>query len=284
MFDFRDTFYDVEYISLQRAVIVGARGRILVSHPKYKNLWSPRESHTRNLLTCLSFVDDKNGWAAGHGGVVIHTKDGGDTWETQRQSAVENEPILDIQFVSTDIGYACGAYDTLIKTTDGGRTWKSQPSGIDNIYSSLYFSDADSGYVVGEFGTLLKTTDGGDSWEQLDIGGYEGSLFGIHVLSSDRILLFGLKGNLMLSEDGCQSFRKISIEAQEPLFRAASKGDEVVIVGRSGAILKSKDNAKSFSLTTDEDLTSFAGVCSVPGGGFLIVGELGKISKIGISE
>ena len=57
-FDYRDCFYDINYLNQEKAVIVGDRGRILVTHPKFKNLWSPRNSQTKELLTCVSFVDE----------------------------------------------------------------------------------------------------------------------------------------------------------------------------------------------------------------------------------
>ena len=176
-------FYDIAFLNEETAVIVGARGRVLVSHPKYTNLWSPRDSGTKELLTCLSFVDEKNGWAAGHGGVILHTEDGGNTWRIQRESSPENNPLFDIQFLSPSVGYACGAYDTFLKTTDGGKTWTLTAPGSDYIYNGLAFLDEETGYLVGEFGTVLRTRDGGNSWEKLDLGGYEGSLFGITLLS-----------------------------------------------------------------------------------------------------
>jgi photosystem II stability/assembly factor-like uncharacterized protein len=283
-FDFRDAFYDIEFLDEETAVVVGARGRVLVSHPKYKNLWSPRDSGTKQLLTCVSFPDEQNGWAAGHGGVIIHTVDGGQTWQTQRESSLENSPLFDIQFPSPSVGYACGAYDTFLKTTDGGKTWTLTSPGEDYIYNGLSFLDEETGYLVSEFGTVLKTTDGGKSWEKFDLGGFEGTLFGITLVSPEKILVFGVAGNILRSEDGGRHWTDVSLGQDKSIYRGVADGDTVVLVGATGTVLVSTDGGKTFVLRLDKDFTSFAGVGFHPKGGFVCVGERGKMDHQQVTE
>jgi len=283
-FDFRDVFFDIAFLNEETAVIVGARGRILVSHPKYKNLWSPRDSGTKQALTCVSFADEQNGWAAGHGGVIIHTADGGQTWRIQRESSSENSPLFDIQFPSPSVGYACGSYDTFLKTTDGGKTWTLTAPGMDYIYNGLAFLDEETGYLVGEFGTVLRTTDGAKSWERLDLGGYEGSLFGITLLDPQRILVYGVAGNVFRSEDGGHHWVDVSLDQDKSLFRGAADGDAVVLVGSTGTVLVSADGGKTFLLRVDKDFISFAGVGADPRGGFVCVGERGRIDRLQVPD
>ena len=278
--DMRQTFFDIEYLNKEEAVIVGDRGRVLVTHNRFRNLWSPRESGTRELLTCLSFVDEELGWAAGHGGIIIHTRDGGNTWKTLRPSSPDNLPLFDIHFPSPDVGYACGPYDTLLKTSDGGKTWTELSTGLDNIYNSLTFLDKDTGFLVGEFGSVLKTVDGGQSWEKLDIGTYEGTFFGITLLSPQIILVHGISGAIMRSEDGGASWKDISADTEFSLFRSAVGGNEVAMVGPTGTILISTDGGKTFQDKTDKDHFSFAGVAAHPDGGFICVGAFGKIYRV----
>lgn len=278
-FDFRDTFYDAAFLNLEDAVIVGARGRILFTHPWHKKLWSSRDSGTKEPLTCLSFTDHRSGWAAGHGGVILHTADAGRTWEVQRKPSLENHPLFDIQFVSNQVGFACGAYDSFLKTVDGGKTWTAHPTGQDYIYNGLAFLDEKTGYLVGEFGTILRTTDGGVSWEKLDPGGYQGSLFGVTLLDPQTILVYGIAGKIMRSEDGGSHWMDLSPDINASLFRAAVNQDEVLVVGASGTHLYSRDGGKIFRRISDKDLTTFAGVCAHPGGGFLCVGERGMIRR-----
>ncbi len=276
-FDFRDCFYDIEFINKEKAVVIGARGRILTTHEKYKNMWRLRNSGIKELLTCLSFVDAKNGWAAGHGGVIIHTADGGETWKVLRQSSRKNLPLFDIWFVSPSVGYTCGAYDTFLKTTDGGKTWKSLPTGVDNIYNGLYFLDENNGYIIGEFGTVMRTQNGAKSWQQLNLGGYGASFSGITALSPKKLLVYGIGGKIMRSDDGGNSWVNVPSGVDKPLFEAAVNGNVVVIVGKTGTLLVSKDSGLTFKNDPDESLTIFAGICAHPDGGFMVVGERGTI-------
>ena len=281
MLNFKDTFLDIACINKDKAVVVGDRGQILVTHGTYSNLWAPRDSKTREMLTAVSFVDDKHGWAAGHGGVIVHTADGGESWEVQRDSSPQNLPLFDIQFVSRDTGYAVGAYDTVLKSVDGGQSWSNLPTGTDAIFNGLFFHDAQNGFLLGEFGSLLKTSDGGSTWEQMNIGGYQGSLFGITFLSAQKALAYGISGKLIVSDDGGENWTDIPTGTEEALFRAAAKGTDVAVVGRSGVTLLSNDGAQSFTQSFEPDNYSFAGVCARPEGGFVAVGEFGKIVRIG---
>ncbi len=278
--DMMQVFFDIEFLNKEKAVIVGDRGLVLVSHNRFKNLWSPRDSGTQELLTSLCFVDEQNGWAAGHGGIVIHTSDGGNTWKTLRASSPENLPLLDIHFPSRDVGYACGAYDTLLKTTDGGKSWTDIATGTDNMLNSLAFLDNNTGFLVGEFGSVLKTVDGGKSWDKLDVGTYEGTFFGLSVLSPQIILVHGISGAIMRSEDSGASWKDISANIDLSLFRSAVNGNEVAMVGPTGTILISTDGGKTFADKTDKDLFSFAGVGAHPEGGFICVGAFGKIYRV----
>ena len=283
-YDFREIFYDIAILNKDKAVIVGDRGRVLVTHGKFKNLWSPRDSGTGELLTSISFADERTGWAAGHAGVIIHTSDGGESWELQRAASSENQPLFDIQCISENVAFACGAYDTVLKTIDGGAHWEMIPTGLDKIYNGLCFINEATGYLVGEESTVVRTQDGGRRWEELDLGGRQGAFFGITRVSDKELLVYGIAGRLMRSGDDGRTWEAIPLGINQSLYRAAVNGKEVALVGGSGTILVSKDGVRSFVEMKDEDLTTFAGVCAHPEGGFICVGERGKIHRINSSD
>ncbi|MCP4750459.1 MAG: hypothetical protein GY866_06175, partial [Proteobacteria bacterium] len=120
---------------------------------------------------------------------------------------------------------------------------------------------------------------GGKSWKQMNIG-YQGTLFGITFLTREKVLAHGITGKLFISHDGGESWKDISLDTKDAFFMAAAKGDDVVVVGRSGIVALSNDGAESFVMKYEADNMSFAGVCSHPGGGFVGVGEFGKILRI----
>ena len=63
-------------------IVVGERGLIRRSLDG-GTTWKPIESGVTRTLCAVSFSDDRNGWAAGHGAVILRTTDGGVSWEHQ---------------------------------------------------------------------------------------------------------------------------------------------------------------------------------------------------------
>ncbi len=275
-----DTLYDIVYLNEKKAVIVGSQGKILVSHSKYNNLWSPRDSKVWEGFTCLSFIDEKMGLAGGHGGIIIRTMDGGETWKIVRESSLQSQPILDIELVSENVAYACGGYDLMIKSVDGGNTWNDIPTGETIIYGGMDFINEKVGFIVGEFGTVMKTLNGGKTWIKKRIGNYKGSMFGVTVLSPGKILTYGVRGALYMSRDGGNSWENKSVDVEKGLFRAAYKGNDIVIVGSVGIMLISRDGGKTFTLENHPNLVYLSGVCAHPEGGFMCVGQAGTIYRI----
>lgn len=69
-----------------RLVAVGERGVVLLSDDEGRH-WRQASVPVSVTLTSLAFVDDKIGWAVGHGGVVLHSIDAGATWSKQIDGA-----------------------------------------------------------------------------------------------------------------------------------------------------------------------------------------------------
>jgi len=67
----------------------------------------------------LDFVDQRIGWAKGHGGAVARTADAGASWTWN----TANERLLDIAAVSEKEAWAIGQ-NGLLHTRDGGASWK----------------------------------------------------------------------------------------------------------------------------------------------------------------
>ena len=93
----------------KRLIAAGERGRIFLSDDEGAT-WRPAVSPSQATLTTLYFLDARQGWAAGHDGVVLHSTDGGATW-TQLHHAPEDErPLFAIRFDDLQRGTAAGAY------------------------------------------------------------------------------------------------------------------------------------------------------------------------------
>jgi photosystem II stability/assembly factor-like uncharacterized protein len=150
-----------------RLVAVGERGFIILSDDNGLT-WKQVSSPVSLTLVKVRFVDDCEGWAVGHAGVVLHSADGGQSWSRQldgvegaqleledaRQQAARADhevnaeerlaqaqqlvddgpdmPLLDVLFFNARDGIVVGAYGLAFATRDGGTTWQSM-RGRDSV-------------------------------------------------------------------------------------------------------------------------------------------------------
>ncbi len=139
--------------------------------PKTKAVWEPVNIKDDLKIFSIRFITAEEGWAAAgrdelHGGVILHTKDGGATWETQLGEAKSNEPAyMDLRILSPTSGWAAqpnpGGQDKLLRTTDG-RTWAAI-GGLPQHHLAYTFTSGENGYAL--FGRyILRSSDGGRNW------------------------------------------------------------------------------------------------------------------------
>ena len=115
----------------------------------------------------VAFADSRRGWAVGAGGTVLHTSDGGATWE--RQDSGTDVALPKVSFVSPEEGWAVGKLGVVIHTRDGGKTWERRAADatLGRNLIGVSFVDAQTGWVMTELGSvILKTEDGGKTWER----------------------------------------------------------------------------------------------------------------------
>jgi len=132
----------------------------------------------------VTFVDANSGWIAGDGGNILHTADGGNTWQKQNIGSEDN--MTSVHFLDVQTGWAAGnspnpmaSIGSVYSTTDGGTTWKSQTVAevAENTLSlnDIYFADSSNGWAVGGrygsemtgagMGIVILTQDGGSTWK-----------------------------------------------------------------------------------------------------------------------
>ncbi len=125
-------------------------------------------------LRAVYFSDAWNGWAAGDGGTLLHTIDGGKEWNPLRGGVGKNYDAQRIFFMNENRGWMLGemrdkasneATSVLMATEDGGQIW--QHIALPNV-TSFFFVNAKNGFAVGRKATLLKSNDGGLQWKAIE--------------------------------------------------------------------------------------------------------------------
>lgn len=138
--------------------------------------WTMQTSGVNVRLRGVSAVSESVAWASGAGATVLHTVDGGTTWQklTVTDDALD---FRDIDAVDAQTAYALsignGPASRIYKTTDGGKTWQLQFKNEDPkaFLDAMSFWDASHGIVFGDAVDLklyvLITADGGRTWSRV---------------------------------------------------------------------------------------------------------------------
>lgn len=267
-----------------RLVAAGDRGHIVYSDDQGKT-WTQAKVPTRQLLTAVYFVDDKNGWAVGHDAQILASADGGLTWTKQFEDLARESPLLDVWFKDANSGFAVGAYGTLLETTDGGKHWDDVSDRLDNedqFHLNAIASVKDAGlFIVGESGSMFRSADDGQTWEKLE-GPYEGSLFGVIGTAQPQTLLaYGLRGNLYRSTDFGSNWEQVELKAARGALEFGLSGGtlledgSIVIVGNGGSVISSSDNGETFSVFNRPDRISLSSVTAAGNGNLILTGQGG---------
>lgn len=122
-------------------------------------------------LNAIHFVDSLNGVAVGASNAVVHTANGGATWELIVGPQVG--AVLNTVWMRSATEWFIGSatLQRLWYTIDGGATWTEKThvgSGIAGQVRSIVFATPSVGYMAISttvpHGRILRTIDGGYSW------------------------------------------------------------------------------------------------------------------------
>lgn len=117
----------------------------------------------RDDLFSIFFVNDALGWSCGRWGTILHTTDGGKTWQEQKSGS--QNTLSGIYFVDPENGWAVGNSGTILHTKDAGKTWEKQVSPVPYFHMAVCFTTPETGWIASEKTHLLHTQNGGKTWE-----------------------------------------------------------------------------------------------------------------------
>lgn len=255
----------------KRIVAVGDYGVVLLSDDDGKTYRQAMGVPVASTLTAVSFADDKNGWAVGHWGVVLHTIDGGENWTLQRSDTAEDRPLFSVHFFDANDGIAVGLWSLVSRTHDGGKTWETvnlpaPPEGgkADRNLFKVFASPKGSLFVAAERGMVLRSDDRGQNWRYLGTG-YKGSFWSGTALANGTLIVAGLRGTLYRSTDDGKSWANVPTGSKSSLTDIVQMGGKVMGVGLDGVQIESSDDGATFIWTQRDDrLSMTAAVAAGP--------------------
>lgn len=240
----------------KRLVAVGEYGIVILSDDAGRTWRQARSVPTRTTLTAVHFVGDIEGWAVGHGGVVLKTEDGGEIWSLQTGKADADEILFSVWFGDPKRGYAVGSYGYAITTEDGGKTWEPLRIGegedAERHLNQIFPGPGGTLFVAAEAGSVFRSSDAGKTWKALSVP-YKGSLWGGTRLADDSVLVWGMRGHALLTKDRGETWVKLQTGTDQSITSAIQlENGRLVLAGLAGA-MSFDEGGLRFNALTRED-------------------------------
>ncbi|GAB5562344.1 MAG: YCF48-related protein [Synoicihabitans sp.] len=257
-------------------VAVGERGLVQRSTDGGET-WTTVKSGVSRTLCAITFLDARNGWAAGHGAIILRTEDGGKSWQHQFTGEDEESPILDIMAVSGGHVIAVGAFGSYYESHNSGADWEQHFILEEDMHLNRISRSRDGTlWLAGEFGTLLRSRDSAQSWESLSTG-EDGSLYGVLPLTNGDLIAYGLRGRIYRSNDDGETWTNLETPGTGLLMTGIelSSANTLIVTGQARTWWVSRNGGKTFTATVD-DTPAIAELLLTPGGHLLTFGESGS--------
>ena len=108
-------------------------------------------------------------WAAGDGGIILGSRNSGDTWFPETTNTTVN--LYGSYFVGgTKFAWVVGENGVILRKSEPGTKWDLQNSSTITTLRAVTFVDSLRGWVTGDNGLMLATTNGGKKWTALSSG------------------------------------------------------------------------------------------------------------------
>lgn len=250
-----------------RIVAVGERGLVILSDDGGSR-WTQANVPVSVGLAAVAFADPQRGYACGHGGTVLGSRDAGRSWQrlldgrqigalalqAARQRGSEaalrvaerlvsdgpDKPLLALLLAGPEHVFAVGAFGLVVRSLDGGRSWELLDAALDNPKALHLYACRQRGKAVmiaGEQGLLFRSEDSGASFKTLK-SPYAGSFFTVDLTADDEMLVGGLRGNLWRSTSAGVTWRQVSNPVQASIVASAARADgSVLFASQAGMLL-----------------------------------------------
>lgn len=244
-------------IAVLKTVISSAAPIVIIGGLLYAGLFVKVESkgkpversaiERRDLFFGVAAPSENVVWAAGTGGKIVRSEDGGNTWVRQETGTTAN--LQGVAAWDDKQAIAVGNRGLIFYTADGGASWKAAktPDSGDNPNKLLKVRVfGDTAWAVGEFGALLRSNDRGATWESAlpakDLAWNDVYFVG------QKGWLVGEFGSIMHTEDGGATWTEMVSENKTSLMSVAFRDEKNgVAVGMTGTMLSTQDGGATWA-------------------------------------
>ena len=191
------------------------------------------EQGAENPILDVWFENEKTGFVVGAFNLILHTGDGGKTWEPwfHRTDNPSSLHLYAIRGIGPQI-YIVGEQGLVLKLDDDGTRFAALETPYKGTYFGVTGGDA-SVLVFGLRGHAFRSNDGGKSWSKVETGVQDGLTAAASL--GGHVVLVSQSGNVLVSNDGGQSFGPVKVDKAAPASAVLGLGkDTVVIAGPRG--------------------------------------------------
>ncbi|NQD94366.1 glycosyl hydrolase, partial [Pseudomonas sp. CrR25] len=149
----------------------------------------------------LHFSDRQNGYVVGAYNLILHTADGGESWQPW-MGHVENPEGLNLYSIRAAAGllFIAGERGLLLRSVDNGQSFQALNAPYDGSFFGLLASATGELVAYGLRGNAYWSGDQGDSWRRIETG-VEVALSSGARLNDGSLLLASQSGELLISRD-----------------------------------------------------------------------------------
>ena len=131
-----------------------------------------------------------DGFAAGDGGAVLTSTDGGKSWGFVNlglpPAALAACDFRCVAAFGSHVWVAGQPGGFVLHSADRGKTWEVQKTELPVPVNGMHFLTHETGWMVGELGSILGTTDGGKTWKVQRAGGQRAAVLFLHASHRQR--------------------------------------------------------------------------------------------------
>jgi len=240
----------------KRIVAVGERGHIIYSDDQGVK-WTQASVPVSVSLTAVYFPTDTQGWAVGHGAIILHSSDSGKTWKKQFDGNEANQEVVEqseksIVVLEQALESAPESEQEDLEMQLEEAQFSLEDAQFDAEVGpskpllDVLFLNEKEGFAVGAYGFFFKTEDGGESWfnvsERID-NQDRFHLNAITQITGGSLFVAGEAGIIFRSNDSGETWVTLDSPYDGSFFGASGTGNvnEVLVFGLRGNLYRSID-------------------------------------------